>query len=169
MKWKLLHVKYRDGQGGFVALLSTLILTAILMIVISATSTSSFFARFDALSSEFKRISLGLSEACSNAVLLKIAQKYDYSVNGDSAYNADLSGVVVNVGTDICLIKSVTYEKVDENIPLNIKKRAIIETSAQYPLKNGSWSKNKIKVFIQNPAISDATSLFIPLSIDSWE
>ena len=70
--------KYQDG---FIALIATLILTIVLIMVIITTGMSSFFARFDALGSENKRIGFDISESCVNIALLKISQNYNYNGN----------------------------------------------------------------------------------------
>src|SRR3989344_2309287 len=151
-------LKYLQNKGiktnkGFLALTSTLIITAVLMMAISATSTSSFFARFDALGSEFKRVSLGLSESCLNAALLKITQNFCYDPTADPDYVSG-EGVKVDVGPDSCYISSVTYDTPDCDAD---KRTVTIKTTAQYPEQNGSWSSNKIVATIQNPAISVTT------------
>ncbi len=69
-----LKIARKTKESGFIALMSTLILTAVLVGVMFTANTSSFYSRYDALGAEFKRVSLGLSESCSNAALLKIAQ-----------------------------------------------------------------------------------------------
>ena len=102
--------KPTKNERGFIALISVIILTAILTVLIFTTSVAGFFARFDALGSEFKRVSLGLSEACSNAALLKIAEDYDYDITQDPDYDDTRDGVVVDVGGNTCLIKSVDYD-----------------------------------------------------------
>jgi predicted GIY-YIG superfamily endonuclease len=133
----------RKSDKGFIALTSSLILSAILMLMVFTTGATSFYARADALGSEFKRISLGLSEACSNAALLKIAQNY--------TYDPGPGGEVVSVGPDLCRIVSVTYGPED---PATHRKLATIKTSAQYPPTNGSWSTTEVKVSVQNPTFS---------------
>lgn len=59
---------------GFIALMSVVIIGAILLVFVYLLSASSFLARFDALDGEDKRVSLGLAEACVNAAVLQIAQ-----------------------------------------------------------------------------------------------
>lgn len=145
--------KQINKQSGFMALTATLILTAVLMIIMFTNSTSSFFARFDALGSEFKRTSLGLSEACLNKALLKVTQDYNYELE-----NEDGDVVVIEEDEYECIIESVTYEAVDDEdgnpIDMDIKKSVTIKTIAQYPLNNGSWSTNQAKAIVLNPAYS---------------
>ena len=61
-------------QRGFVALMSVIIISAILLLYVFGLGASSFFARFDSLDSENQRIALGKAESCAQAALLKIAQ-----------------------------------------------------------------------------------------------
>lgn len=80
---------------GFVALMSVIIISAILLLYVFGLGASSFFARFDSLDSEYKRISLGLAESCVNAAMLNIAK--------DAAYAPSVTEtVVVSGGT--CVI-----------------------------------------------------------------
>jgi len=68
-------VKQKSGAArGFVALMSAILISAILLILIFTLNISSFFNRFNVLDAEDKRISLGLAEACVNKALLKISQ-----------------------------------------------------------------------------------------------
>ena len=132
-----------NNQRGFVALMSAVVMSAAILSLMFGTGTSSFYARFDSLNGEFKRVALGLSESCSNAALLKIAQNYNYQ--------PPVGGEAVTVGPDTCLIKSVTYGAED---PLTHRKLATINTNAQYPLTSGAWSTTQVAATVQNPAAS---------------
>lgn len=85
----------RSTTSGFVALMSVVIISAILLTLVFTLGLSSFFNRFDALDAENKRISLGLAEACVNVAMLKIAQDFDYGTS------IPASGECVSVG-DTC-------------------------------------------------------------------
>ncbi|MBP9839607.1 MAG: VWA domain-containing protein [Candidatus Pacebacteria bacterium] len=148
--------KLKNKNGGFIALTSTLILTIVLMMLMFASNTSSFFARFDSLGSEFKRISLGLSESCSNMAILKVSENYNYKLKSDPDYSDDYEGVVVEVGPDICIIKSVEEITTPSGkcATSQTEKCLEITTQAEYPLENGSWSSHKVKIVAQNPAFS---------------
>ena len=63
-----------ENQRGFVALISIIIISAMLLVLVVTLETASFFQRFDALDAENKRVSLGLAEACVSAAQLLIAQ-----------------------------------------------------------------------------------------------
>jgi hypothetical protein len=152
--------KQENLQKGFIALTSTVILSVVLLMLMFSASTGNFFARFDSLGGEYKKVSLALSEACVNSALLRIAEDYDYS--------PPAGGEVVTVGSNSCIIKSVTcLDSPCEDT--SGKKRLEIETYATYPEVNGSWSTNKIRVSTQNPTISDPDSLSVPIKVEAWE
>jgi hypothetical protein len=67
-------MRYRTKERGFIALISVIIIAAILLVLIFTLEISTFFQRFDALDAENKRVSLGLAEACVSAATLKFAQ-----------------------------------------------------------------------------------------------
>ncbi len=58
---------------GFIALMSVIFISAILLLISVTLSTSSFYERYSILSSELKERSLGNAEACAVEGLLKIA------------------------------------------------------------------------------------------------
>ncbi|MFZ2569477.1 MAG: GIY-YIG nuclease family protein [Minisyncoccia bacterium] len=60
-------------DGGFVALISVVIISAVLMLVALTLSTTSFSERYNVLASEFKERSSGNAEACVDEGLLMIA------------------------------------------------------------------------------------------------
>lgn len=68
----------RTYKRGFVALMSVIIVSAILLILLFTLGASSFFSRFDALDTESKRESLALAESCAYTAMLKLAQDSTY-------------------------------------------------------------------------------------------
>ncbi len=71
----------RKKNEGFVALISTIIITAILLIVLTTLSLSEFYARYNILDSELKRRSNDIAEACADTAILKIANDSTYTGN----------------------------------------------------------------------------------------
>ena len=87
----------KSHARGFVALMSVIIVSAILTTIIFTLGASTFFARFDVLDIENKRESLSLAQACVNAAMLKIAR--------DASYAALLGGDQVTIqGLKTCKI-----------------------------------------------------------------
>lgn len=79
----------RTHERGFIALISMLIISAMLLILIFMLGTSTFLSRFDVLDAEQKRISLGLAEACAQGAMLRIAQNPTYTpVSGGECVGA---------------------------------------------------------------------------------
>ncbi len=146
---------YRD-QHGFIALISVCVTSAILMVLLYAVGTATFYARFDVLGAENKRISLALAESCSNVALLSLAR----SIDPAGEYPATSSGLhqVVIVDTDslgnplTCTIEKI-YKSGDDLFS--------IETQASH---NGSFSN-----MIVHAIIPLAELPAVRVSVDSWE
>ncbi len=80
-------------SGGYIALISTIIISVLMMGVVFATSHAGFIGRFNILNTEFKELSSGLAEACVDMALLKLAQSKSYAGNES-----------ISVGNSQCLI-----------------------------------------------------------------
>ncbi len=85
-------IRYTN-KSGFIALISVIIISAVLLIVATTLSFSGFFGRFSVLEHEFKKKSFSLAEACAEQARLKLFIDNEYSGNE-----------TVNVGTDSCQI-----------------------------------------------------------------
>lgn len=70
---------FLDKSGGYVALFSALIISAVLLGVVAAGSSMGFFTRLDILDSEIKEKSYALAEACIHTALLKLSVDEDLS------------------------------------------------------------------------------------------
>ena len=66
------------NQRGYIALISAIIISAVLLMIVFTTSFTNFFARFNILDSEYKKISVGLAEACMDTAILELAQDPDW-------------------------------------------------------------------------------------------
>lgn len=102
------------NQSGYIALVSTIIISVLLMAVSFATSSSGFFGRFNILNAEFKERSLALAEACVDTALLKLAQNQSYAGNEN-----------ISMGNDQCSvlpIETLSGQKI-------IKTKAIFQSS----------------------------------------
>lgn len=99
---------YRTQQCGFVALMSIIIMSALVIGLIFTVGVSVFFSRFSVLDGEYKRTSLALAESCTNTAMLKIAQDsaYEPVSGGECVSVSDICGVSGTVRT--CKICSVT-------------------------------------------------------------
>ncbi|MEK7576344.1 MAG: hypothetical protein AAB482_01480 [Patescibacteria group bacterium] len=82
-------------HAGFIALISVLIISGILIAVTTAASMSGFLSRSNMIDSELKERGKSLAEACADVALLKYAQNPSYAGNE-----------TISVGVDSCLIRS---------------------------------------------------------------
>lgn len=86
--------------GGYIALISAIIISVLLMTLSTTLSMTGFFARFDVLNSEYKERSIALAEACGDTAMLKLA--------GDINYVVTPADQNVSVDTDKCSILSIS-------------------------------------------------------------
>ena len=134
-------------QRGFIALISSVVISTILLGLALTAGASGALSRIDALNSEYKRVSLALAESCANTALLKIAQNYNYTPG---------AGETVSIGTDgqgrpeTCTILAVSFP----NGKGGVQNTAVITTQAQYPSSNGAFSKITISSTVQNPSFA---------------
>jgi len=69
-----MKLKHYRNQEGFVALISVIIIAAILIVLVALIATSSFFTRFNVLDYENKKVSASLAEACAEIALVNLAK-----------------------------------------------------------------------------------------------
>lgn len=86
----MIQVKHQSEQG-FVALISAIILMAILLVMVFAISSAGFFLRFNVLDNESKKTTLALAEACVGQAMMDLA-------------NGTASAKTVAVGSGSCKI-----------------------------------------------------------------
>lgn len=102
----------QENEQGFIALITAIALSAILIAVTVALNQSGFFTRSALLDSEYKERSAALAQACVNTALLKLAANPAYTGNE-----------ILTVQGDSCLIRPTKI-----NVP--IAGQDTIETSA---------------------------------------
>ena len=122
---------------GFIALMSSIIISIILLTLVVTVSASTFYARFDALGGETKRESLSLAESCMNMALLRLAQ--------NPLYQPAPSGDTIAVGSKNCIIDQALTTSP------GYPKTFSIKTHAGYL---GTWSNALASVTVQDPTVS---------------
>lgn len=110
---------YRHGSRGFIALMSVIIISAILLVLMFTLGLSSFFNRFDVLDTENKRVSLGLAEACVNVAMVKIAQDPSYNPSGECVSVSDTCGPGAKKVCKICSVGSTFPKTIDTRAVYN--------------------------------------------------
>ncbi|KND51767.1 MAG: putative hemagglutinin/hemolysin-related protein [Parcubacteria bacterium C7867-001] len=132
---------------GFIALISAVVISTILLGLATTLANTTFFSRFDVLNSEYKRISLGLAEACVHSALSKIGVDYNYV--------APVGGETVTLGTAYgsatsCAILGPTVTP----MAVNGKRTYTITTKAGF---RGAWSTLSVSATAQDPAVAAVT------------
>lgn len=103
-------------EAGFIALITAIALTLILLVVTVTLNQSGFFTRSTLLESEYKERSSALAEACVDTALLKLANNPNY-IGPDT----------IAVGGDSCSILSVSLPSGGHQ---TIRTRAVFREAA---------------------------------------
>lgn len=98
------------NEEGFVALITAIVLSVILITAAVTLNLSGFFTRSALLDSEYKERSSALSEACVDTALLRLAADPIYQVASTTPQQLNIGG------TDTCWIRSVTASGTQEII-----------------------------------------------------
>jgi hypothetical protein len=69
-----MNLKDSRNQKGFIALISVIIIFAILLMLTALIATSTFFTRFNVLDYENKKVSANLAEACAQIAMVNLAK-----------------------------------------------------------------------------------------------
>ena len=83
-------------NSGYIALISAIIITLVVMVVVSSLSLTGFLSRFNILHSEYKELSVALSESCVEAAILELIEDPNWP-----------GGETINVGSQTCEIRPV--------------------------------------------------------------
>lgn len=67
----------RKHPRGFIALMSVIIISAVLLLVVTTLSFTGFYSRFNMLDAELKARSAAAADACADTAILKLAQNLD--------------------------------------------------------------------------------------------
>ena len=82
-----------NKQDGFVALISAIVISSLLIIIAASLGYTGFFSRFNILDGEYKETSLGLAESCAEIARVEIANNSTFNVpSGGKSYTVDSDG-----------------------------------------------------------------------------
>jgi len=140
------RASYSHHQRGFIALISAVIISAVLLALMTTAGLAGFWARFDALGSEEKAIARGLADSCINVALLALATSSD-----PARYAPSEQKVVVGVSAHgdllTCTIKDVVHAGQNVTVEAYASSQGSFSAvSATATLPPGvriiSWSEN---------------------------
>lgn len=96
----LLGAPRHESDSGFIALITAILLGAILMTVALSISTTGFFTRGQLLDAEYKERSRSLAEACVDVALLKLT--------ANPLYTPPAGGETIPAAGANCVISLIT-------------------------------------------------------------
>jgi hypothetical protein len=80
-----IETKVKNNELGFIALMSAIIISAILMMVVILLSYSGWNSRYNILNSEYKERSTAVAEACVDHAFLELINNADYTGNATTS------------------------------------------------------------------------------------
>ena len=83
------HFSPKKSDKGFIALISAIIISTVLLLVATTASLTGFYGRSNILDSEFKTKSETLAEACVEITLLELANNPLYLGNATSTVGSE--------------------------------------------------------------------------------
>ena len=122
-------MRFIDSEQGYVALISAIIISVVLVMIAISLSTASFFSRFNVSDAEYKKRSSNLAEACADQALLKYAQDSSYSGNED-----------IPVGADSCHIRSVGISGTN----------LVVQTKAEFPASGSQRAVTNLEIQVDS-------------------
>ncbi len=141
---------FTKTNRGFIALISVLVISFILLGLTAAANTAGFFARFAQLDLAYQQQSYVLAEGCANVALLNLQQNYSYAPTNQQ----------ITIGNNACTIVSVTTQSATAS-----SKQVTIQTKAQY---NHTFTNLSVTATIQNPSVASAYT-GADIVITSWQ
>lgn len=123
-----------EKEAGFVALLTAIIISVILLTAAVAMNQVGYLTRGEILDSEYKVRSIALAEACADTALLKLVQ--------DPSYSGGEGGIAVG-SADTCAIGPVQTDTPAAG-------KTTIQTSAVFPkasvTSRGAFTKLQVVI-----------------------
>jgi cellobiose-specific phosphotransferase system component IIC len=139
-------------QKGFIALMSVILISAVLLSIALTAATASFFTRSGTSYAEYQFNSRNVSYACVSEALVKLAQNYSYTLGTDNSFK---------VGNSVCNIVSIS------TVSSNATSTTVsIKTNAQY---RGAYSTVTALVIILNPTSTPSSPNTPPVSVVSMQ
>ncbi|MDI6820814.1 MAG: hypothetical protein QMD65_01385 [Patescibacteria group bacterium] len=115
-----------NKNNAFIAVITAVIISAIVLIIAIAISSSNFISRFNSLSFEMKDISKGVAKGCLEYARLKLAVGF-YGGNETttiSSYNCYIYPIET-VGTTTIIKSNATVQNKTTNLKLTVSNGAL--------------------------------------------
>lgn len=124
----------RENKKGFIALMSAIIISVILLLIITGSSFGGFYSRFNILESEFKERSSALAEACVDVAILNIVNNPSYTGDATTTVNAKDNcyvGTVTTSGGQKIFETRGIYSNSHTNLKVTVNSTSFSITSVE--------------------------------------
>lgn len=117
----------KNQESGFILLMSSIVISAILVAVVFSLSFSGFFTRFNLLDSYNKEASLNLAQSCGDIAVLKRIQDGAYAGNETLTVGSDSCQVLTfeTSGSEIIIKTTATVHNAVSNIQINLNSSTL--------------------------------------------
>ena|SRR3989338_10087446 len=109
-----------ETQKGFIALMSAIIISVVLLLMITNLSLTGFYGRFNVLDSELKERSSALAEACVDTALLRIANDPTYPYPTNDPINVDGNDCIIESATGGNISTTANYKNYITNLKIEV-------------------------------------------------
>ncbi|HEV7701926.1 MAG TPA: hypothetical protein VGO63_00555 [Candidatus Paceibacterota bacterium] len=113
------------NNSGFIALISAIIISAVLLLVVVNGSFSNFYSRSNILDFELKQKSSALAEACVDSAVLKLANSPVYTGNETISVSGNDTCFIgaINPSADpIAIFTKASVQNRVTNLDIKVKK-----------------------------------------------
>ncbi len=135
------NMSFVSKPRGFIALISSIIISLVLLTLVTTADLSGFHVRSDVLATEYQEVAISIARSCADVALLKLSEEYTYAGGESITIGTDAQGRTLScdIGVIGCPIFTAT------------SKTCTIETRGTY---GDSYSRAKTSATVQNPAHS---------------
>ncbi len=114
-------MKQTDTQHGFIALMSVIIVSVILLLIATTLSLSGFYGRYDILDSELKERSTANAEACIDQAVLELANNPSFLGNATTTISGTYSCYIGLVDSSVAGKFTFKTRSMYQNMYTNVK------------------------------------------------
>jgi hypothetical protein len=128
MKYKTQRLKMPRARCGYVAIMSALIITAIIVVMMIGLGQVAYLNRANISEAHFKEKSRALSEACVNTALLKLVASSSYAGNETIAVASDTCKIVgvVSSSTGRIVTTQGQYQNSYTNLKITVATSTVL-------------------------------------------
>ena len=120
-----------NHREGYIALMSAIIVSVMLMAVLITLNLGGYFGRFNVLNSELKQRSFSLADGCASAAVLNLAQDPSYAGSTTLAIASDTCTIfAIASGTGVIETQGI-YQHAYTNLKLTVDTTTMAVTSFQ--------------------------------------